>query len=218
MNCPFSRVCAGESVEGTQGDFPVGRDRDLRGQTPAARTLSTRPIPTWLRGVPIVGPNPRSGARISATSGWHMAGGDHRLVLAPGARSANQQRHGSGIPCRLPGGGPAHSRQAGNLQRKIKTHNSPATPSLASLRREGVVIGMDGRGRAFDNIFVERLRRSVKHEDVYLNGYASMGELMVGPAKYFAFYNGGASAPVVGSKDDRCRVSDRSMSDGKDQS
>jgi putative transposase len=58
------------------------------------------------------------------------------------------------------------------------------------LKREGVVISMDGRGRAFDNIFVERLWRSVKHEDVYLNGYAQMGELMVGLAKYFAFYNG----------------------------
>ena len=49
---------------------------------------------------------------------------------------------------------------------------------------------MDGRGRAFDNIFVERLWRSVKHEDVYLKGYGSMGELMVGLAEYFAFYNG----------------------------
>ena len=58
------------------------------------------------------------------------------------------------------------------------------------LKREGVVISMDGRGRVFDNIFVERLWRSVKHEDVYLNGYATMGELMVGLTKYFAFYNG----------------------------
>ena len=58
------------------------------------------------------------------------------------------------------------------------------------LKREGVVISMDGRGRAFDNIFVERLWRSVKHEDVYLKGYASMGELLVGLTDYFAFYNG----------------------------
>jgi len=57
------------------------------------------------------------------------------------------------------------------------------------LKREGVVITMDGRGRAFDNIFVERLWRSVKHEDVYLKGSASMAELMVGLAAYFAFYN-----------------------------
>ena len=58
------------------------------------------------------------------------------------------------------------------------------------LKREGITISMDGRGRAFDNIFVERLWRSVKHEDVYLNGYATMGGLLVGLTKYFAFYNG----------------------------
>lgn len=58
------------------------------------------------------------------------------------------------------------------------------------LQREGVAISMDGRGRALDNIFVERLWRSVKHEDVYLKGYASMAELTIGLAQYFAFYNG----------------------------
>jgi putative transposase len=57
------------------------------------------------------------------------------------------------------------------------------------LKREGIKISMDGRGRAFDNIFVERLWRNVKYEDVYLNGYATMGELMVGLSKYFVLYN-----------------------------
>jgi putative transposase len=57
------------------------------------------------------------------------------------------------------------------------------------LKREGIVISMDGRGRAFDNIFVERLWRSVKHEDVYLKAYATMGELIVGLSDYFVFYN-----------------------------
>jgi putative transposase len=57
------------------------------------------------------------------------------------------------------------------------------------LKRESVAISMDGRGRAYDNIFVERLWRSVKHEDVYLNGYATMGELLIGLTKYFDFYN-----------------------------
>ena len=58
------------------------------------------------------------------------------------------------------------------------------------LKREGIKISMDGRGRALDNIFVERLWRSVKHEDIYLKGYAGMGELMIGLAQYFVFYNG----------------------------
>jgi putative transposase len=57
------------------------------------------------------------------------------------------------------------------------------------LKREKVTISMDGRGRAFDNIFVERFWRNVKHEDVYLNGYANMGELMVGMTKYMSFFN-----------------------------
>lgn len=55
------------------------------------------------------------------------------------------------------------------------------------LKREEITIRMDGRGRALDNIFVERLWRSVKHEDVYLKGYASLGELTIGLVDYFAF-------------------------------
>jgi len=57
------------------------------------------------------------------------------------------------------------------------------------LKREGITISMDGRGRAFDNIFVERLWRNVKHEDVYLKGYTTMIELTEGLAEYFTFYN-----------------------------
>ena len=68
------------------------------------------------------------------------------------------------------------------------------------LQREGVTISMDGRGRAFDNIFVERLWRSVKHEDVYLNGYATMGELLIGLTKYFAFYNGERPHQALGNQ------------------
>ncbi len=48
---------------------------------------------------------------------------------------------------------------------------------------------MDGRGRAFDNIFFERLWRRVKHEDIYLKVYGSMSELTLGLTEYFAFYN-----------------------------
>lgn len=51
-------------------------------------------------------------------------------------------------------------------------------------------ISMDGRGRALDNIFVERLWRSLKHEDIYLKGYSSPAELQQGLKAYFVFYNG----------------------------
>jgi putative transposase len=57
------------------------------------------------------------------------------------------------------------------------------------LEKADIQISMDGRGRPLDNIFVERLWRSVKHEDVYLKGYATLPELLVGLTEYFVFYN-----------------------------
>jgi len=57
------------------------------------------------------------------------------------------------------------------------------------LKAHGIAISMDGRGRALDNIFVERLWRSVKHEDVYLKGYVTVPELLLGLTEYFVFYN-----------------------------
>ncbi len=57
------------------------------------------------------------------------------------------------------------------------------------LQAHGVQISMDGHGRALDNIFVERLWRSVKYEDIYLRGYGYVPELMVGLTAYFEFYN-----------------------------
>jgi putative transposase len=57
------------------------------------------------------------------------------------------------------------------------------------LNLHGISISMDGRGRALYNIFVERLWRSVKHEDVYLKGYVNMPGLQLGLTEYFDFYN-----------------------------
>jgi putative transposase len=57
------------------------------------------------------------------------------------------------------------------------------------LEAAGVRISMDGRGRVFDNIFIERLWRSVKYEDLYLKDYASVLELSTGLEHYFQFYN-----------------------------
>ena len=53
----------------------------------------------------------------------------------------------------------------------------------------GVKISMDGRGRCMDNIFTERLWRSVKYEEVYLSEYASPKEAREGIGRYLAFYN-----------------------------
>jgi putative transposase len=58
-----------------------------------------------------------------------------------------------------------------------------------ALETAGIRISMDGRGRAFDNIFVERLWRTVKYEDIYIRDYASLPELTCGLEAYFHFYN-----------------------------
>ena len=53
----------------------------------------------------------------------------------------------------------------------------------------GVRISMDGRGRVFDNIFIERLWRTVKYEDIYLHDYWNGNDLEQGLTTYFQFYN-----------------------------
>ena len=57
------------------------------------------------------------------------------------------------------------------------------------LDQKGVHISMDGRGRALDNVFVERLWRSVKWEEVYVNSYQSVRDAWDGLNRYFTFYN-----------------------------
>ena len=57
------------------------------------------------------------------------------------------------------------------------------------LENNGIKISMDGKGRAIDNIFVERLWRSVKYEDIYLKSYETLKDVRQGLEEYFIFYN-----------------------------
>ena len=57
------------------------------------------------------------------------------------------------------------------------------------LEKDGIQISMDGKGRALDNIFVERLWRSVKYEDIYPKGYDNLKDVRKGLKNYFEFYN-----------------------------
>ena len=86
------------------------------------------------------------------------------------------------------------------LEKALLTHrpeifNSDQGSQFTSLEftgrlfKEGIEISMDGRGRALDNIFVERLWRSVKYEEVYLKDYQSVKDAVKGLEKYFEFYN-----------------------------
>ena len=168
----------------------------LAGMAPGPSTTVRHPghkvYPYLLRGLPIVRPNhvwstdityirlARGFAYLVAIIDWYS-----RRVLA--WRISNSMDASFCVDC---------------LEEALIDHGKPEIfntdqgvqfTSLAFtgvLKREGVAISMDGRGRALDNIFVERLWRNVKHEDVYLNGYATMGELTLGLTRYFAFYNG----------------------------
>jgi putative transposase len=60
---------------------------------------------------------------------------------------------------------------------------------LDVLRAHGIKISMDGKGRWRDNVFVERLWRSVKYEEVYLHAYETVSDVRVGLRRYFTFFN-----------------------------
>jgi len=171
------------------------RSMGLAGMAPGPNTSKAHPqhkvYPYLLRGVPVTRPNQvwstdityirlaRGFGYLVAIIDWYS-----RKVLS--WRISNSMDASFCVDC---------------LEDALRHHDKPAVfnsdqgsqfTSMAFtdvLKREGVTISMDGRGRALDNIFVERLWRNVKYEDVYLKGYANMAELMVGLAQYFAFYN-----------------------------
>ena len=59
------------------------------------------------------------------------------------------------------------------------------------------MMSMDSKGRALDNIYIERFWRSLKYEDIYLNDYQSIPELNSGLMNYFNFYNNERSHSVI---------------------
>jgi putative transposase len=82
------------------------------------------------------------------------------------------------------------------LEEALETHGAPeifntdqGSQFTGVLKRHDIRISMDGKGRWVDNVFVERLWRSVKYEEVYLKAYESMTEAKASLGRYFAFYN-----------------------------
>lgn len=150
----------------------------LAGMAPGPNTSRPHPehkvYPYLLRGVPVVRPNqvwstditylrlPRGFAYLVAIIDWYS-----RRVLS--WRLSNSMEAVFCVDC---------------LEEALRHHGKPEIfnsdqgaqfTSIAftgMLEREGIVVSMDGRGRVFDNIFVERLWRSVKQEDIYLVGPA----------------------------------------------
>jgi putative transposase len=87
------------------------------------------------------------------------------------------------------------------LQEALARHGKPdivntdqgsqftGTAFTGALAENGIAISMDGKGAWRDNVFVERLWRSVKYEEVYLHAYDSVSEARVSLGRYFDFYN-----------------------------
>jgi putative transposase len=66
------------------------------------------------------------------------------------------------------------------------------------LQAAGVAVSMDGKGRCLDNVFVERLWRTVKYEEIYIKGYETVPPLQAGLALYFPYYNTERSHQALG--------------------
>ena len=64
-----------------------------------------------------------------------------------------------------------------------------STAFIDVLKKHGIRISMDGKGRWRDNVFVERLWRSVKYEEVYLHAYETVSDAKAGIARYITFFN-----------------------------
>lgn len=167
----------------------------LAGMAPGPSTSQPHPehhvYPYLLRGVEVTRPNQVWSTDITyvrlapgfaylvAIMDWYA-----RRVLA--WRLSNTLEAGFCVDC---------------LEEALRAHGRPeifntdqgsqftSTAFTGVLRREEIAISMDGRGRALDNSFVERLWRRVKYEDIYLKGYTRLSELLLGLTEYFAFYN-----------------------------
>ncbi len=167
----------------------------LIGMAPGPNTSRPHPehkvYPYLLRGVVVTRPNqvwstdityirlPRGFVYLVAVIDWYS-----RRVLA--WRLSNTMDSGFCVDC---------------LEEALQNYGTPeifntdqgsqftSEAFTGVLLKKSIAISMDGRGRALDNIFVERLWRSVKHEDVYLKGYGTLPELLLGLTEYFVFYN-----------------------------
>src|SRR6266853_1797168 len=115
--------------------------------------------------------------------GLPLPGGDHGLGEPCRADVAAVEHARRGVLCRGPRGSALPAWPARDLQYRpepapAKAGGSQFTSNdfTGTLERHEITISMDGKGRCMDNIFVERLWRSLKYEEVYLNAYASVAE------------------------------------------
>jgi len=76
------------------------------------------------------------------------------------------------------------------LRRPLENKQFTSHAFTSVLREAGIAISMDGKGAWRDNVFVERLWRSVKYEEIYLRAYDTVSTARASIGRYLAFYNG----------------------------
>src|ERR1700726_1092733 len=128
--------------------------------------------------------------------GLPLPGGHHGLGETSGAGVAVVQPARRCFLCRCTRGSARSLRPPRDLQYRPEPAPAKAGGSqftsddfTGTLKRHAITISMDGKGRYMDNIFVERLWRSLKYEEVYLNAYASVAEAKAGIGSWLGFYN-----------------------------
>lgn len=167
----------------------------LAGMAPGPNTSRPHPehkiYPYLLRGVPVVRPNQvwstdityirleRGFVYLAAVIDWYS-----RKVLA--WRLSNSLDSSFCVECLEAALQKFGTPDIFNTDQGCQFTSEAFTSVLID---RGIKISMDGRGRALDNIFVERLWRSLKYEDIYLKSYGGVPELMQGLTEYFRFYN-----------------------------
>lgn len=200
-DCPFygSRQMARELRK--QGES-VGRKRvrrlmlemGLRALCPQPNTSKPHPehkvYPYLLRGVEIV----RNDQVWSTDITYIPLNGSHVYLCAVMDWNSRYVISWS-LSCSMDGPWARSVLEEALLQGKPEIFNSDqgsqftAPAYVKELTDRQIRVSMDGRGRALDNVFVERLWRSVKYENIYLKGYSDLAELKAGLKAYFNWYN-----------------------------
>ena len=177
-----SQACAAaDAGDGLGGDLSAAADQRAVSRTPD--------LPVFIAesGDRAAQPGVERGHHLrAAAAGLHVPGGGARLAQPLCAVVGAVEHAGQ----RLLRGG-AGSRLARQQPEIFNTDQGAQFTSRAFtgvLEAADVAISMDGRGRALDNVFIERLWRSVKYENIYLQGYETAVELERGLASYFDFY------------------------------
>jgi putative transposase len=126
---------------------------------------------------------------IPMARGLCLSRSRHRLVQPQGAELADIHHHECGVLHRGCRGGARPLWQARHLQYRQGSQFTSVAFTGLPLKHE-IKISMDGKGAWRDNVFVKRLWRSVKYEEVYLHAHDSVAEARASIGQYMSFYNG----------------------------